>query len=158
MPVGSICMQSPGVNVAFAPILHRISLSVLTSSIQGRFSRMQHSPARIEAGTTATAAFFAPLIVTAPSRGRFPFIWYHCFIYNGKLLNYKLCLAGKKSAPAPIMIYTAPFCWHCLQYIRLFCTYFTAYCRLANIVYPITMVGARRAISSIAAGCRECRQ
>jgi len=45
-----------------------------TSSICGRFSTTQLSPAKITAGMIATAAFFAPLMVTLPSSLCPPFI------------------------------------------------------------------------------------
>ena len=45
-----------------------------TSLMFGIFSSMQGPSARITAGIMATTAFFAPLIVTSPSRRRPPFI------------------------------------------------------------------------------------
>ena len=72
--VGSTRMQSPRVKSTWAPMRDRICFKVCTSWMAGRFSRIQHSPARIDAGMMATAAFFAPLMVTVPSSRRPPWM------------------------------------------------------------------------------------
>ena len=64
---GSMRMHPPSVMSTFAPSPRRMSLRLSTSAMFGRFSRTHGSPARIAAGMIATAAFFAPLIVTVPS-------------------------------------------------------------------------------------------
>ena len=64
---GSMRMHPPSVISTLAPSPARISRRLSTSAIFGRFSRTHGSPARIAAGMIATAAFFAPLIVTVPS-------------------------------------------------------------------------------------------
>ena len=64
---GSMRMQPPSVISTRAPSPSRIILRLSTSAMFGRFSRTHGSPARIAAGMIATAAFFAPLIVTVPS-------------------------------------------------------------------------------------------
>ena len=74
MEVGSTRMQSPRVKSTWAPIWERMCLRVCTSWMDGRFSKIQHSPARIDAGMMATAAFFAPLMVTVPSSRRPPWM------------------------------------------------------------------------------------
>ena len=72
--VGSTRIQSPRVKSTWAPMRERMCFRVCTSWMAGRFSRIQHSPARIAAGMMATAAFFAPLMVTVPSSRRPPWM------------------------------------------------------------------------------------
>ena len=60
----------------FIPIASRILHIVLTSLISGIFSIVDMPLTNIVAGSIATAAFFAPLIVTSPFNFVFPFYYY----------------------------------------------------------------------------------
>ena len=72
--VQSISTVSLGSRVTFAPIFSRISRRMCTSEISGTFSILQGPLTSRVAGMMATAAFFAPLMVTVPTRGRPPSI------------------------------------------------------------------------------------
>ena len=60
--------------VIFAPRPSNISQDFFTSLIFGKFSIVQTPSIKSVAGKIATAAFFAPLIVTSPFKGVFPVI------------------------------------------------------------------------------------
>ena len=60
--------------VILAPSVLNISQKILTSLIFGKFSIVQIPFTNKVAGNIATAAFFAPLIVTSPFRRVPPFI------------------------------------------------------------------------------------
>ena len=63
-------------SVTSAPIFFRISKRICTSEISGTFS-MRHWPStRSTAGKIASAAFFAPLMVTVPCKVFPPLITY----------------------------------------------------------------------------------
>ena len=71
---GSIVIVDLLTNFISAPSSLRIRRSIATSFIEGTFSSVQGSSAKITAGIIATAAFFAPLISTSPVSLFPPFI------------------------------------------------------------------------------------
>lgn len=62
------------IHVILIPKVFNISQYDFTSLILGKFSIVQTPLIKIVAGIIATAAFFAPLIVTSPRRGVGPVI------------------------------------------------------------------------------------
>ena len=62
----SIVIQCLSFQVIFAPNFSNILQDISISLICGKFSIVQTPSIRSVAGKSATAAFFAPLIVTSP--------------------------------------------------------------------------------------------
>ena len=62
--------------VIFAPMPSMMESKIRTSEISGTFSIRQGPATSSAAGKMATTAFFAPLMVTQPSRGLPPLISY----------------------------------------------------------------------------------
>ena len=75
-----------------APISFNIVPISVTSLILGIFSILQGSSQRITPGIMATAAFFAPLIVTSPFKGFPPFTTNLFKTAHSNFSNFGLCL------------------------------------------------------------------
>ena len=71
--------------IILAPNFSNISQDIFISLILGKFSIVQQPSIKSVAGKSATAAFFAPFIITSPFKGVGPFTTNFFFFFTPSL-------------------------------------------------------------------------